>query len=987
MDKKENLMQVDISLLLKNEESPTVEFKRQWYWDDSTPNEEMSDKWGELLKDLISLANGYINKVGEYRYLIFGFSEEEKKTYDVNVDKIKQLKNLTSFKKTLLQKLERCTKPTLLDFNIYCVAEGSNTLLVFEIPSPINLIELRRDLKTKTRHLDEGAVLVRKGQKTDEVRTATPDEIESLKSEFAKYRESNLYKKLNSENEPTTSEKSIEKTVQLFIDKNSSFSLDENFPVKERRWKDNIVYEVYRLKDGFSGLREFVYIHESSNQSKTFADIKKKCLVNNLASVIVLIDRPKIKDVERRKTNIKKLFSSEYVYFIDEFGYEHLYKDCILPYEKFNLPVYVDSLYDDESNFDLPAIKRLEDWFNSENEPLFVVSGHGGIGKTTLAKQFLDSLSSEDSGTGILFIDSKEIISELSRNFSIDNKVSDVFDFYKALMDADEIEGARFDKESLQLSIDNGSLIVVLDGIDEVIAKLGDKFDVEQFITSIFDEYSSGLHKTKVLITCRDHFWNEVGKKILLPELTLKAFNQSLANEFFVQKLKNDKKKVQKAMAMAEDLAIETSINTDTSSSKTYIPFLLDMIGYLINSQGVTGSNQQPFDSKYLDPNDHTDQLVAQVCRREIVKLESLSVDQQVELFIRIASNKQNGISLYDIKDELKEIITDFDNSLIEKIKGHPLIQCENNMVYFRYDVFDTYFKSLLVYDFFKHKEPNAISNELIRIVSGYLKYDSSFTDAIADKLVLDDDLIIFCIDVIEAVEPINGINHEMFVSSIVSFLLTLLQNGSERQSNVNTRTDLLEKLFGENNRLVGVCLVDIFGDSTSKPTFDFRGKELQGCTFNNYEYFWECNIDEHTVFHSSSFKDIDPRSGVNYKIPEGLFGKSCDVTSIQHLLSEKQAENNDTLDIIRADLEKVFRLFYQRGNFYPRKQEEVRKKLSAVKLLPDLMDKGVIKNFKDPKKPTMKQYRICESYKSVVDYIEQGSPSNEFQALIQEFI
>src|SRR5690606_40910733 len=77
--------------------------------------------------------------------------------------------------------------------------------------------------------------------------------------------------------------------------------------------------------------------------------------------------------------------------------------------------------------------------------------------------------------------------------------------------------------------------------------------------------------------------------------------------------------------------------------------------------------------------------------------------------------------------------------------------------------------------------------------------------------------------------------------------------------------------------------------------------------------------------------------------------------------------------DVCSSDL-KVFKLFYQRGNFYPRKQEEVRKKLSAVKLLPQLMGKGVIKNFKDPKKPTMKQYRVCESYKSVIDYLEQRS-------------
>jgi GTPase SAR1 family protein len=974
--------------LLKEDESPILEFKREWYWDDSTLSDEMPDKWGEFLKDLISLSNGYLGFVGNTRYLIFGFSETTQEIHDVNLNSIRKLSNLKLFKKQLIEKLERYTFPSFLNFKIDILQLDGKDLLVFEIPSPLHLTELKKDLKTKTRVLDTGSVLIRKGQNSDEIRTASPKEIADLTAEFEIYKSSQPKIANYKESVGNTPERSIEKTVQLYIDKNSSYSLAVGYPQKVSNWKDGVIFEVYKLADEFGSFREFVYLHSSCNQGKTLGYIKQNKLVDKLDCSIILTDRPDIKDVEKRKENIKSNFATKFVYFVDEFGYEFLYKDCILDYQKYNLPIYVDSRYDQDDDEDLSAFNKLKEWFISENEPLFIIKGHGGIGKTTLAKQFLDKVYDESNDAGILFIDSKEIIDELSRNTGPKNKIEDVYDFYKAQMAIGEEDVSRFSKDLLKLSMDNGSLIIVLDGIDEVIAKLGDRFDVESFITSIGNEYSSDLNRTKVLITCRDHFWNDVGKKIQLPEITLKAFSESLAYEFFSQSLDADSKKIQKAMDIATSLAIEEQKGENQSSGPVFIPFLLDIIAYLIKTKNEDFSSYNSFESTILSKENHIDFLIAKVCDREVIKLGSLDLDKQIQLFMKIATKKENGISLYDIKPELSSLIdSDVEEQLIEKLKGHPLLICSGNSISFRYDVFNVYFKSLFLVNFFRKMNASAFDEKTANIIRGYMKYDSSFTDFLCERIDFNDDLVIFCMEIIEAVREADNIEQESVISSLLALLLCLLQTSKIHQSNIESRTELIEKLFGDASNITGLCLVDIFGEGNVKPTFDFRGKHFLKCTFDNYEYFWECSINQDTRFEKSFFRAIEPREGIKIKIWEHLFSNDCNTSSIQHLINQKEDENQASTKAVIDNLVKFFRLFYERGNFYPRKQEHVRSKLFAAKLLPILLDKKVVKEFHDPKKPTMKQFKISEEYKSIINYIEQGSQCAELFRLADELV
>lgn len=125
-----------------------------------------------------------------------------------------------------------------------------------------------------------------------------------------------------------------------------------------------------------------------------------------------------------------------------------------------------------------------------------MIKGYGGIGKTTMVKQFLDDVYDTNRNIGLLFIDSNEIIDYLAHIAKSEKKIDDLYDFYLAQSQRERESVAKsFSKDLLKLTVDNGNLIIVLDGLDEVIARLGAKFDVGSFIDSISTGYSCNLER------------------------------------------------------------------------------------------------------------------------------------------------------------------------------------------------------------------------------------------------------------------------------------------------------------------------------------------------------------------------------------------------------------------------------------------------------------------------------------------------------------
>jgi hypothetical protein len=169
--------------LLVESENPKLEFKSQWY----CGTEKLDDKgWGEFLKDIIALANGNIGYVGKTAYLIIGVSDTDPKpnylrdTY--HVDNYGMLSDIQKLRETVLRKLRETCSPSLSNINIYFYdLEEKKQLLIFEIPSPIDVLKLDHDLNTRGLRFKKGTVLIRVGQ---DISVADPTEISTLKKEY-----------------------------------------------------------------------------------------------------------------------------------------------------------------------------------------------------------------------------------------------------------------------------------------------------------------------------------------------------------------------------------------------------------------------------------------------------------------------------------------------------------------------------------------------------------------------------------------------------------------------------------------------------------------------------------------------------------------------------------------------------------------------------------------------------------------------------------
>lgn len=917
-----------INKLIQKDESLCLEFKSYWYWS-SESNKEKG--WNEFLKDFISMFNTY-DEVSLSRYFIFGYDEKTKIFNDYYTQRnnqiLDEIKNIEKLKDTLTQKImSTCVNSPdsngnfeLKDFFEFeqIRIENKNILLLTIHLAPFYLV-LNRDL---SEGMKKNVIPVRSLQ-NDSPRNSILNNLDLKKlNKIVENIRKNLIKH---------EKRTIKKIVEAFQTKH--FPSASVVLKGEVRQKLNIYYELFEIQSALYSPQLFIYITSFTSQEKT---ISKICTdfcesLEKSSNIFILADESNRTggaiDLER----IEKIFKEKLtknkdaikIDYLENFSGNMIYKEelseDIFSIEKPSAHNEYTSPYIKLNNEKTKSDTFFKKWIDDEESSILLIKGTGGVGKTTVARQFIYKIheknkSNRSNNTKFLFINSHDIINELMSK----GKINDLFDFYQVLAEVHDTE-KRFNKHTFSLSADNGNLVIVLDGIDEVIAKKGSDFDITKFMHSITTDYLGSLGKTKIIITCRDSFWsNDLIESNNITEIEILPFDQNLATLYF-NKIFDDINKQKKAMSIATDYKI----------NDCYVPYILDMIRELIinNDEELDAFD---FDSNLLKSHKNkNDFLIGKVCEREINKLDNTNIDDQLELFMEMALRFSGTLN----KLQLQELLSKkFSEKNFSKFNAHPLLKESDGVLSFRYDFFEEYFKELALSIFFESEEVKIsnLDDYLIEILKNYINFDNDFVSIVKNRITdtekFKDDLFLLLVDLINIKQrdssDIIFNNKKILISSF--FILLILNN----EPNKETRTNLLKEIFMKGEYIENLSLINLHS-TNKKISFDFKGVKFNNCHFENFENFLECDFDDKTFFKNSVFlPKLRKNSNISSNFTSNNIDNStCRSEGLQAYFDEIKERGMKEKDLHDKFLRDVIKFFWKGVGFKVLSKQSVNNK------------------------------------------------------------
>ncbi len=557
-----------------------------------------------------------------------------------------------------------------------------------------------------------------------------------------------------------------------------------------------------------------------------------------------------------------------------------------------------------------------------------LIIASGGMGKTSLCLSIAQNLHNrKDLRSSVVLIQAESIKKYVIEQGSIPTQVDTIYHLYELYSKYCKYDHI-FDKTTFDLAILCGNLVVIIDGLDELVSTFQDRFNLDLFFRSIRQLHNE-LGSSNILLTTRNNLLINGANlsELNIAKYELLGFDNQACEKYLNKRFRgyeNPSLLVQKVLTQVNKVKLQ-------DQDERIVPFFVDILATVLEDelkerkkQDLTIEYQQ---TPYPSNNDLTDHIIYSVLRREETRHElNISATEVAQFISNLVIDYGKRWPSIEVLNRLKLLYDARAEGLFSKLSLNPLILISTDYFELKYEFLSSYFEVLFIIDgICSQSQQRELLHSLARLNTGtpeFKEVKKFFTGKYVElsshlkKLIMA--IREIAVSDSSATIPMEKEAAKRAIASLINIYVSVRNPSSDEF------TSFIQEIYGIQKQASGINVINGLFIHGTLPPLDFSNLVISRSRFKAYKRLLDskfCN----TKFQYTVFEDCGNSNITTSSLDKSMIDVTCEIGDLNESFQLIDEDSIRESKMVELDATKFLNSFFRGDRFRENNKVHIR--------------------------------------------------------------